>query len=121
MQTYEVKQMSAAGFPLMTLSKYTRTVGDDNKSGHVIVGGSMGFLDELDNPAYPNGDIMKQILLSGISDDSMLSGIDWKVLDEVEIRQTQAEVFSMMRRLGIIVPVIILIVGAVVFIKRKYF
>lgn len=113
------EEASAPGYPLMTLSKYTRLVGNNDKSGHVVVCGSMGFLDELDSPAYPNADLMKQTL-SGMGGNSILSDIEWKVLDEVEIVQTQDQVNSMMKKLGIIIPVIIIVVGAVVFIKRKY-
>ena len=107
------------GIPLMTLSKYTKLVGEHDKSGNVVICGSTGFLEELNSPAYPNADLFKHTLIS-MGNDKIISDIEWKVLDEFEIRQTQAENNSMMRKLGIIIPVIIAIVGAIVFIKRKY-
>lgn len=105
--------------PLMTLSKYTKLVGDHDKSGNVIVCGSTAFLDELNDPAYPNADLFKHTLIN-MGNDKIITDIEWKVLDEVEIVQTQEETNAMMRNLGIIIPVIIVIIGAIVFIKRKY-
>ena len=107
------------GIPLMTLSKYTKLVGDHDKSGNVVICGSTVFLDAIESPAYPNADLFKHTLIS-MGNDKIVSDIEWKVLDEFEIRQTQAENNSMMRKLGIIIPVIIVIIGAIVFIKRKY-
>ena len=118
-ETLEMTDDPAPGFPLMTLSKYTKLVGNADKSGHVVVCGSTGFLAELDSAAYPNADLMRQMLIN-MDDDGVLTDIEWKVLDDVEIMATRESVNSMTIRLGVIIPVIIMVIGVAVFIKRKY-
>ena len=51
---------------------------------------------------------------------NIAANIDFKVLDESDISVTKSASDSLMRKLGIIVPVIICVVGAAVFFKRKY-
>ena len=51
---------------------------------------------------------------------NIAANIDFKVLDESDISVTRADVDRLTRRLGIIFPVIIAVIGVAVFIKRKY-
>ena len=105
--------------PLMTLSKYLKIVDNKEVSANVIVCGSTGFINELDNQSFANADLFKQILIS-TGNDNIVADIDYKVLDESSIEVTGAQSKTMMIRLAVLIPVIIAIVGAVVFIKRKY-
>jgi len=105
--------------PLMTLSRYTKLVDEHEVSGNAVICGSGAFLSELDNPSLANADLFKQMLIY-TGNDSIISDIGFKVLDETSIEVTSQTSKSMMRNLGITIPVIIAIVGVVVFIKRKY-
>ncbi len=105
--------------PLMTLSRYTKLEKEHEVSGNAVICGSGAFLSELDNPSLANADLFKQMLIY-TGNDSIISDIGFKVLDETSIEVTSQTSKNMMRNLGITIPVIIAIVGVVVFIKRKY-
>lgn len=111
--------LEAPGYPLMTVSKYTKLVDSKEKSGHAIVCASSAFLSELDNPALANADLFKQILV-GTGNEKIVADIEFKVLDESSIEVTSAVSDSMMKKLGVIVPIIIALLGIGMFIKRKY-
>ncbi len=105
--------------PLMTLSRYTKLVNEHEVSGNAVICGSGAFLSELDNPSLANADLFKQMLIY-TGNDSIISDIGFKVLDETSIEVTSQTSKNMMRNLGITIPVIIAVIGVVVFIKRKY-
>ena len=105
--------------PLITLSRYTRLVGGEEKSADVVVCSSSTFPYYLQIPAYSNSDILRRVL-SRMSGGTTAASIDFKVLDEYAITVTKETNDSMTKRLAVVFPVIILVLGAVVFIKRKY-
>ena len=70
-------------------------------------------------PAYSNSDVLRGSIAQ-MSDGTTSASIDFKVLDEYAITVTKETSDRMTRRLAIIFPVIIAVIGAVVFIKRKY-
>lgn len=113
-------KQSASYSPLMTLSKYKKIVDNAEKSANVIVCASSGFLSELDNPSLGNADLFKQILVS-TGNENIVADIDFKVLDESDIEVTNAESSAMIKRLALAVPAVIAVLGAIVFVKRKYF
>lgn len=107
------------GEPLITLSKYARLVGDIEKSANVIVCGSSGFINELDSTSLANGDLFRQMLVS-MGNETIVEGIEFKVLDETTINVSKEMTEDMNDKLVIIIPVIIAIIGVLVYIKRKY-
>ena len=111
--------LAAGGIPLMTVSKYTKLVDSKERNGHAVVCASSAFLSELDSPALANADLFKQ-MLSKMGNENILSDIEFKVLDESSIEVTSTVSDGMMKKLGIVVPVIIAILGIAMFIKRKY-
>lgn len=104
--------------PLMTLTKYSKIEGGTEKSANVIVCGTTGFILGLEEPSYANADLLTSALMNMEGTNSVY--IDYKVLDESAITVTQAVSDSMLKKLGIVVPVIIAVIGTLVFIKRKY-
>lgn len=105
--------------PLMTLSRYTKLVNGEEKTADVIVCSSLYFLNHLEVPAYSNSDILRRSLAE-IGGASATASIDFKVLDESAITVTKQVQDGMTKRLAVVFPVIIAVVGVVVFIKRKY-
>lgn len=111
--------LAAPGYPLMTLSKYAKLVDDKERCGNAVICASSAFLYELDSPALANADLFKHIL-AATGNDSIVADIEFKVLDESSIEVTSAVAEGMMKKLGIVVPVIIAVLGVAMFIKRKY-
>lgn len=104
--------------PLMTLTRYTKLVDGEEHNANVIVCSSSSFPYYLQTPAYSNSDIMSSVL-------SQFSGkaavrIDFKVLDETAITVTKQMNDSVTVKLAVVVPAVIVLLGAVVFVKRKY-
>ncbi len=116
----------APSIPLMTITDYARSYDDGEKHAYVLVSASSYFLNYIPTnmavsgaSQYANADIIKSTLkLTG--NTNIAANIDFKVLDESDIQLTSAQSRSFMQRLGIIVPVIISVIGTVVFVKRKY-
>lgn len=105
--------------PLMTLSRYSKLQNGEEKTADVIVCASSTFPYYLQLPAYSNSDVLRGSIAQ-MSDGTTSASIDFKVLDEYAITVTKETSDRMTRRLAIIFPVIIAVIGAVVFIKRKY-
>ena len=105
--------------PLMTLTRFTRIEGNNEKSAHVLVCPTTGFLYGLEVASFANADLLKNALIT-MGNSNIIADIDFKVLDESEITVTTAVQTAMMKKLAIIIPVIIAVIGVFVFIKRKY-
>ncbi len=117
---------SASYVPVMVLSDYTRNYDSGDKHAYVLTCGSTSFLNCLDYSdyyttalQYANNDLIKSALKT-MGKTNVTLNIDYKVLDETDIAVTESVVNQMTRRLALIVPCIIAIIGTVVFIKRKY-
>jgi len=112
--------------PVMLISDYSRTIDGTAKHAYVLVSGSSYFLNYLPTSIayagasqYGNNDLVKGALRL-MGNTNIAANIDFKVLDESDISVTRADVDRLTRRLGIIFPVIIAVIGVAVFIKRKY-
>lgn len=111
--------VSAPGAPVMTVSKYFRIRNDKEVTANVIMCGSTSFLNFIDMPGgYANADIIKSCLMD-MGDTSVVTGIKYKVVEESNIDVTEDEFKSQVLKLSAIVPVIIAILGIVVYIIRK--
>ena len=107
------------GDPLITLSRYTRLMNDKEYTANVIVCGTNGFINELDETSLANADLFRQILVS-MGNETIIDGIDFKVLDETTINVSNDMKDDMQEKLVIMIPVMIAVVGVLVYIKRKY-
>ena len=112
--------------PVMLISDYSRTINGANKHAYVLVSGSSYFLNYLPTSIahtkasqYGNNDLVKGALRL-MGNTNIAANIDFKVLDETNISVTRADVDKLTKRLGIIFPVIIAVIGIAVFFKRKY-
>lgn len=113
------KTEKAPNVPLMVLSDYAKTADSMEKHAYVLTCGSAEFLDNVYSQRYANTDLIKSALKL-MGNGNIAVNIDFKVLDESDLSVTKSVADRMTRRLGIIVPVIISVVGICVFIKRKY-
>ncbi len=119
-------ETKAPNTPIMLVSDYYRTINGVDKHAYVLVSGSTYFLNYLPTSIayagtsqYGNNDLVKGALRL-MGNTNVAANIDFKVLDESDISVTQADIDRLTRRLGIIIPVIIAVIGIAVFIKRKY-
>lgn len=113
------EMLSVPGVPLMTLSKYSKMIDSKEKTGNAVVCASGAFIGGLENPSYANADLLGNMFAKMGNSNAALD-IDFKVLDESNIEVTAKDAENMRNRLAIIIPVVIAIIGTVVFIKRKY-
>ena len=112
--------------PLMVMSDYERSYDDGEKHAYVLVSSSGYFLNYIPSSIafagssqYANADLIKSALKL-MGNTNIAANIDFKVLDESDLSVTRAEALSLMKKLGIIIPVIICVIGTAVFFKRKY-
>ncbi len=119
-------EAKAPNTPVMLISDYHRSQNGVDKHAYVLVSGSSYFLNYLPTSIayagasqYGNNDLVKGALRL-MGNTNIAANIDFKVLDESDISVTRADVDRLTRRLGIIIPVIIAVIGVAVFIKRKY-
>ena len=108
------------------MSDYSRSYDSADKHAYVMVCASSLFLNYIPSEVayagtsqYANSDLVKSALKL-MGNANITSNIDFKVLDESDISVTRSEAQSLMRKLGIIFPVIICAAGIAVFFKRKY-
>ncbi len=115
--------------PIMTISDYAKMTGGEEKHAYALVCGSTYFLSYLPtnqsntvitgSSQYGNYNVVKNAL-SLMGNMNIAANIDFKVLDEADISVSEKQKENITLRLGLFVPVIICIAGAVVFVKRKF-
>ena len=111
--------VSAANTPIMALSKYMKMQNNVEISSNVLVCGSTSFLNFIDmSGGYANADIIKSTL-AAMGDESVVTGIDYKVVEDSALEVSQDDFKAEVVKLTAIVPLIIAILGVIVYIKRK--
>lgn len=110
--------VSAAGMPVMTLSKYFKFKDNVERSSNVLVCGASRFLNYIDMPQYANKDILK-VAFTEMGDESVVTGIDFKVAEDTTLEVSTDEFKDYVLLLSTVVPIIIAVIGVVVFIRRK--
>ena len=75
----------------------------------------MNFVSEQ---SFANADILKSAM-SAMGNESIVTGIAYKVVDDTSITVTQDNFKRYTVMLSTIVPVIIAVIGTIVYIKRK--
>ncbi|MBR4979715.1 MAG: Gldg family protein [Clostridia bacterium] len=110
--------VSASSLPVMTLSTYTKIYDSNKKQANVLVCGSLDFLNYISNNAYANSDILKSAFAL-MGNVNVVTGIDYKVIEDTTITVSQKAFRANVIRLSIIIPLIIAAIGIFVYIKRK--
>ena len=116
--TYGNEVSSGAAMPVMTVTTYEKYVDNTPKDAHVLVCGSLEYLNLLDSDAYANGDILRQAFhVTG--NTSAVTGIRYKVVEDSSLTVTVDDFKKYILMLAVCVPLIIAAIGAIVYIKRK--
>ena len=117
--TSENNTVAAKNVPIMTLSKSFKIQNNAEVSSNVLVCGSSRFLDFLDmSGGYSNADIIKSTL-AVMGDESVVTGIDYKVVEDSAIDVSREDFKTETIKLSAIVPLIIAALGVAVYIIRK--
>ncbi len=104
--------------PLMTVSTYTKMINSKEYSSRVLVCGSTVFLNTLSDNSFSNADILKSAFVQ-MGNENVVTGIDYKVVEDTALTVTGDLFKKYTTALGSIIPIIIAIIGVVVYIKRK--
>ncbi len=111
--------VSAKSVPVMTLSRHTKMLNNMEVSSNVLMCGSTYFLNFIGmSGGYANGDIIKSSLAQ-MGDESVITGIDFKVVEDSALEVSNEQFKSEVLKLSAIVPIIIAILGIAVYIIRK--
>ena len=114
------EETAAGGAPLMTITRESRIVDNEEYYSDVIVCGSANYAngDWLRSKSYANSDIIyNAIRITGR--ERVLADIEYKVLDKSELVITTADANAWTVVLTEALPVVISVCGAVVYIRRK--
>ncbi len=114
------KPSSAAGVPLMTMSRETRIENNEYYYSYVLACGSADFNNSeyINANVYANSDILYNAMrITGR--ERILADIEYKVLDDVSLTITTAQANRWTVGLVTVIPFIILAAGLVVWVRRK--
>lgn len=114
------KESGSGSYPLMAVSRETRVVDNDYYYSYVIVCGTGEYANSeyLNSNTYANRDILYNTMsLTGRK--RILADIDYKVLDDDTLDITTAQANRWSVALTACVPVVLAVVGTVVYIRRK--
>ena len=109
--------------PLMTLSVYSKVIDNVEKDAHVLVCGSAYFTNSAYvsssySNAFGNSDIIYSTLKLMGTDNAPVN-IKFKLFDDTALSISQTEFRNVTLCLALILPAIVLIIGTVVWVKRK--
>lgn len=111
--------VSAKNIPVMTLSRYSKMINSKDVSANVLMCGSTYFLNFIGmSGGYANADIIKSSLAE-MGDKSVVTGIDFKVVEDSALEVSGEQFKSEVLKLSAIIPIIIAILGIAVYIIRK--
>ena len=106
--------------PLMTISRETRIVENEEYYSYVVACGSSSYVDGvwLLSNSYANSDVIYNAMrITGR--ERVLADIEYKVLDDTELIITTVAANNWTVVLTVTLPVILAIAGAVVWVRRK--
>lgn len=112
----EIKPMPS--LPLMTISTNTKIKDSKEYTSRVLVCGSGVYLNALSDQSFSNADVLKNTFAK-MGNENVVTGIKYKVLEDTALTTTLDEFKAHTIKLTLIVPLIIAIVGIVIYIKRK--
>ena len=109
-------------FDLMTVVQETRYVNNDECFSYVIACSSASFADStyMAQRQYGNSDILYSAMRQAFGKDNVPIDIDFKVLDDVGLSISTEQANGWTVALVTVVPVIMLVLGTIVYVRRKH-
>ena len=108
-------------FNLLTLSRESRIINNEEYYSFVVVSGSSAFADSkyLLSNAYANSDILASTM-KATGREKVLADIDFKVFDDTTLDITTAQANDWTVALTLVLPCIASITGLVIWVRRKH-
>ncbi len=110
--------VAESSMPVMTLSTYEKVYDNNHYTANVLVSGSVDYMNYVSEQSFSNGDILKSAFAL-MGNESIVTGIDYKVVEDTAIVVTQDNFKNYTAGLSAIVPILIAVIGVFVYIKRK--
>lgn len=109
-------------FDLMTAVRETRYVNNEPCYSYVIACSSANFADStyMAQRQYGNSDILYSAMRQAFGKDNVPIDIDFKVLDDVGLSISTEQANGWTVAIVTVVPVIMLVLGTYVYIRRKH-
>ncbi len=121
-ELYVDGEKSATGkFPLMTISYQHRDVENTDRYSYVIAIGSKYFASSsyLGRGAYGNSDILTTAI-GKMSQTQVPLELDFKIFDDESLSITTAQANKAQWLLMLVLPIVLLVLGICVWIRRKH-
>ena len=108
-------------FNLLTLSRESRIINNEEYYSFVVVSGSSAFADSkyLLSNAYANSDIISSTM-KATGREKVLADIEFKVFDDTTLDITTAQANDWTVAMTVVFPVIAAITGLVIWVRRKH-
>lgn len=108
-------------FNLLTLSRESRIINNEEYYSFVVVSGSSAFADSkyLLSNAYANSDIISSTM-KATGREKVLADIEFKVFDDTSLDITTAQANDWTVAMTVVFPVIAAITGLVIWVRRKH-
>ena len=108
-------------FNLLTLSRESRIINNEEYYSFVVVSGSSAFADSkyLLSNAYANSDILTSTM-KATGREKVLADIDFKVFDDTTLDITTAQANDWTVAMTVVLPVIAAVTGLVIWVRRKH-
>ena len=108
-------------FHLLTLSRESRIINNEEYYSFVVVSGSSAFADSkyLLSNAYANSDILTSTM-KATGREKVLADIDFKVFDDTTLDITTAQANDWTVAMTLVFPVIAAVTGLVIWVRRKH-
>ena len=113
--------VDTGSFNLLTLSRESRIIDNEEYYSYVILSGSSAFADSkyLLSNAYANSDILASTM-KATGREKVLADIKFKVFDDTTLDITTAEANDWTVAMTLVFPVIASITGLVIWVRRKH-
>ncbi len=108
-------------FNLLTLSRESRIINNEEYYSFVVVSGSSAFADSkyLLSNAYANSDILTSTM-KATGREKVLADIEFKVFDDTTLDITTAQANDWTVAMTVVFPVIAAVTGLVIWVRRKH-
>ena len=118
---YDGAVTEEGSFHLLTLSRESRIINNEEYYSFVVVSGSSAFADSkyLLSNAYANSDILTSTM-KATGREKVLADIDFKVFDDTTLDITTAQANDWTVAMTVVLPVIAAVTGLVIWVRRKH-
>ncbi|MGN1121430.1 MAG: hypothetical protein ACI4RV_03610, partial [Eubacteriales bacterium] len=117
-RVHDGKAAAEGSMPVMTMSVYTKIYDNNEYRANVLVCGSAEYMNYVGEQSFANADILKSAFAT-MGNNSVVTGINYKVVEDTAITVTQENFKKYTVMLSAIVPIVIAVLGIIVYIKRK--